>query len=372
MTSLPQSHELNQWPKKVAFCITELDPGGAERALVETVTRLDPAQWSPHVFCLGPEGALVGKLASAGIPVHCLGAKRTSLVGAIWRLRKQFRQLDPAIIVTSLFHANFVGRLASWNLGKPVIAGHRVAERRARWHLWLERVTGGLVSHHVMVSESVRQFLIEQHIAKPDNSSVIYNGVDVERFATAVPAEFQAPGPVALYAGRLDQQKGIEILFDAWPVVRHAIPAASLVLAGNGPLRQLVEAAAGQDNSVHWIGFQPDLAPWYRRADVVVLPSLWEGLPNVLLESLVSGTPCVVSDVEGVREVFDGRDQTVVPPGDSAALSAAIIQELSAAPGGEELQQSTQAIIGNRFTWKNCAVAWTQLLDDVVTRDGRC
>ena len=63
-----------------------------------------------------------------------------------------------------------------------------------------------------------------------------------------------------------------------------------------------------------WVGFVPDLAPWFQRADVVVLPSLWEGLPNVVLESLATATPCIASDVEGVREALAASPEWVVPP----------------------------------------------------------
>lgn len=360
---LPASN--SELATKVAFCITELDPGGAERALVETLTRLDRSRWTPKVYCLGPEAALVEPLANAGIEVVCFEARSRDVFSAIRRLRQWFRKDRPAVVATSLFHANIVGRLAARGLGIPVIAGHRVAERDARWHLRLERLTNRLVSHHVMVSESVRSFLVDNRVATAESSSVIYNGVDIERFVNAPTIEFDAPGPVLLFAGRLTKQKGLEVLFDAWQEVRQNHADATLLIAGDGPLRSIVESQDG-NNGVQSIGYQRDLAGWYRRADLVVLPSRWEGLPNVMLESLAAGTPIVASDVEGVREVLVTQPEWIVPPGDAAALAAAMTTVLADLDTAKKSAESAQATLHERFTWNACAHSWGELLARVA------
>lgn len=350
----------------VAFCITELDPGGAERALVETVTRLDPTRFVPHVYCLGPEAPLVEPLRTAGIAVTCYGASVRNVLGVVKRLRRDLVALSPALVMTSLVHANIVGRFAAEGLRVPVVAGHRVAEKGVRWHLWAERLTGHRVTHHVAVSESVRQHLIESRVATDDNSSVIYNGVDVHRFATAEPAEYSSEGPIALFAGRLDRQKGLEILFEAWPGVEDRFPTARLVLAGDGPLRQQVEQFATR-RGVENIGFQADIAPWFKRADVVVLPSRWEGLPNVLLEALAAGTPCVASEVEGVAEVFGETRSTIISPNDPRALMTTLCDVLSRPDYFRDQANSLQVSVQERFTWDRTAAETTALLDRLIT-----
>lgn len=362
MTTQPLPNERAKTEsKRVAFCITELDPGGAERALFETVTRLDRDQWVPKVFCLGGETPLAERFRDAGIDVVCYDATPSRLIGTIYCLRSDLKKFRPAVLSTSLFHANFVGRLAACGTGIPVIAGHRVAERHAQWHLVLDRLTSRLVRHHVAVSESVRSFLIEQRIATASNSSVIYNGVDVERFSAAEPVEYDAPGPVVLFVGRLTPQKGIETLFAAWSTVVGEITDSRLVIAGSGPLEPRVREETESAN-VDFIGFQEDIAGWYARADVVVLPSQWEGLPNVLLESLAAGTPCVVANVEGVTEVFGDDLATVVDPCDDETLAARLISVISDLATASNRARSTQTSIAKRFTWKQTSSQTAKVL----------
>ncbi|MCA9054217.1 MAG: hypothetical protein KDA75_10295, partial [Planctomycetaceae bacterium] len=101
-------------PRRLAFCITDLDAGGAERALVQIVTRLAGPDWTPKVFCLSGPGELVAHLQQAGIPVECLGAKSPRSFGAIQRLTAGLRDWRPELLQTFLFHANLSGRFAAW------------------------------------------------------------------------------------------------------------------------------------------------------------------------------------------------------------------------------------------------------------------
>ena len=116
----------------MAFCITDLDPGGAERALVQLVTRLDRSRWQPSVICLAPRGMLADELEQAEVPVTCLGARHSRNVGMVGRLFHQLRESKPALLQTFLFHANIAGRIAGRLARVPkIVSGIRVAERRS-------------------------------------------------------------------------------------------------------------------------------------------------------------------------------------------------------------------------------------------------
>src|SRR5262249_1411394 len=146
-------------PIRVALCITDLDAGGAERALVQLARGLDRRRFLPAVFCLGPRAALVGPLEASGICTVCLGARRPTDLGALVRLYRELRRFGPQVVQTFLFHANIAGRLAGRLAGaKHIISGIRVAERRARWPLWLDRLTNRLVDVNVCVSQGVARF----------------------------------------------------------------------------------------------------------------------------------------------------------------------------------------------------------------------
>ncbi len=318
----------------VAFCITELDPGGAERALYEIVTRLDPQDWKVKVFCLGPETELAQKLQQRGIETVCLGARRASDVGVLIRLIRELKAFRPALLQTFLFHANIVGRLAGWWAGVPVIlSGLRVAERARRWHLWLDRWTNRLVKWNVCVSEGVRRFAMNEGGLSSEKLCVIPNGVDAERFANATPADLTELGiPTGAWTlvtvGRLSKQKGHDDLIKAVAPLLTEDPELHLLIVGEGPERgSLTQLASslGINNQVHLPGRQDDIPGLLKSCQAFVLPSRWEGMPNALLEAMASGLPWIATDVEGVGELMGvGEAANLVTPGDVTALRMAV------------------------------------------------
>ncbi|NUQ65657.1 MAG: glycosyltransferase, partial [Pirellulales bacterium] len=204
----------------VALCITDLDVGGAERALVDLAVRLDLGRFAPVVYCLGPrpvfeEASCVPALEQAGIEVHCFGAtRRVDLVSVVRGLGRSFADRRPDLVQCFLFHANLAGRLAARKAGiRPVLAGIRVAERQQRWHLWADRLTSRLVDRYVCVSQSVADFSVREAGLPETKIHIIPNGIDVSSYLASHPADLtqfgiQPARRVVTYVGRLDPQKG--------------------------------------------------------------------------------------------------------------------------------------------------------------------
>ncbi|MCZ9343048.1 glycosyltransferase family 4 protein, partial [Streptomyces sp. TRM76130] len=162
--------------------------------------------------------------------------------------------------------------------------------------------------------------------------AVIPNGVDTGRFRP-VPAAAVRPrllpgvdpgAPLVVCVGRLCRQKGQDVLLAAWPRVLERVPGARLALVGDGPDR--VRLAASAPASVLFAGAVPDAAPWYRAADLVVLPSRWEGMALAPLEAMACARPVVVTDVDGAREALPPAlvPRCLVPPEQPAALADAV------------------------------------------------
>jgi len=325
----------------VALVITELDVGGAEKALVSLVTGLDRGRWSPRVVGLGPEGALAGPIRAAGVPVACLGVDPRRPVRAVARLAAALRGPEPPALVQSvLFHANVAARLAAPLAGRPwVVGGLRVAERQKRWHLRLERLTSRLACGAVCVSEGVRRFSRDVGGWPDDRLTVIPNAVDVAPFDLAPPVPRGTIGVpegafLALYVGRLNVQKGLPVLLDAAERVAALRPDWHLALAGDGPERaRLVDRLAARPvlaERVHLLGARGDVPGLLKSADMLVLPSLWEGMPNALLEAMAARRAAVATAVEGSEDlVVPGETGWLVPPGDPAALAAALLDAAS-------------------------------------------
>ena len=362
-------------PVRIAFCITELDPGGAERALFEIVTRLDPVNWEVRVYCLGPETDLSRQLQERGIVTVCLGVRRWYQMGVLFRLISQLREFRPAVLQTFLFHANILGRLAGWWAGVPVIlSGLRVAERGKRWHLWLDRWTDRLVSLHVCVSEGVRQFAITHGGLRAEKLRVIPNGVDAERFASASPVDLSQFGIPAgawtlVTVGRLTVQKGHDELLGAVAPLLIEDPQMHLLIVGEGPERETLDWLAdsfGVSGQLHLPGFQADIPGILKSCQAFVLPSRWEGMPNALLEALAAGLPCIATDVEGVRELLVDEAGTVVAAGDDLAWREAVKrarhQMLGTAPS------EAQSVVLKRHTWAVISKEYEALFTECLCR----
>jgi glycosyltransferase involved in cell wall biosynthesis len=369
-------------PVRIAFCITELDPGGAERALVRIVCGLNRQRWSPHVYCLAHRGPLADELEAAGIPVTCLGARSGADVMVVLRLASVLRRFRPDIVQTFMFHGNMVGRLAAWWARVPVVvAGVRVVEPDARWRMRLDRWTNRLVSHTVCVSHAVADRYHTMGF-RHDQSTVVSNGVDVERFAQASAADLREFGIPAdaqrvIFVGRLHPQKGWRHLLAAFSQVNREFPEGAkphLLIAGDGPERALVVSEIsrlGLNERVHLAGWQRDVAPLLRAADVFVLSSLWEGMPNVLLEAMAAGLPCVATSVEGVAElIIPGETGRLVAPGDEPALAAEISALLTDREAATRLAAAGQAHVRQRFTWEQTVrgfeSVWRRMLDEAA------
>ncbi|MES2304382.1 MAG: glycosyltransferase [Gemmatimonadota bacterium] len=171
-----------------------------------------------------------------------------------------------------------------------------------------------------------------------DRVGVFQRGVDAAQFHPEHPAAARerlglpVDRPIALWVGRMVPVKGLEVLLDAWPNVRGGSARPLLLLIGDGEEREaLHRRAASMEAEVRFIGSvaHEALADWYRAADVVVLPSRSEGIPNVLLEGLACGTPFVASDVGGVSELLEPHSRAI-PPGKAVALADALSAALDA------------------------------------------
>lgn len=365
---------------RIAFCITDLDPGGAERSLVQLVTRLDRNRWEPAVFCLAARGVLADELEAAGIPVVCLGARGWTSSGAMYRLVRELRRFRPVLLQTFLFHANLAGRIAGALAGVgTIVSGIRVAEKRSRTFLRLDRWTNWLVSTNICVSEAVADFSISVARLSPKKTVVIPNGVDVARFANAQPADLAQFGipsgsPVLLTIGRLDRQKGLDDLLETAALVVARHPRVHFLLVGKGPERPHLEQAIrekGLAERVHLAGWHSDIPELLAAGTALVLSSLWEGLPNVILEAMAAGLPVVATRVEGVAElVVEGRTGLIVAPHAPQELAAAIEKLLADPSFAKELGQSGQTRASAVFSWEKMAARYCAVYESLLGASG--
>jgi glycosyltransferase involved in cell wall biosynthesis len=209
---------------------------------------------------------------------------------------------------------------------RSIISSIRVAEPR-RWQLTLERVTQHLADRMLVNSESLRTYAIKSGI-DADRLQVIPNYVNVDRFKR-IPRGEGGDTRTVLFVGRLVRQKAVDVLLHAAALVERKDIHFRIV--GDGEDRASLEALARslQLQEVSFPGRSDRVAELLREADLFVLPSRWEGLPNVVLEAMAARCPVVGTDVTGTRDlIVDGENGLLVPADDAAALAGAIMRAL--------------------------------------------
>lgn len=242
----------------------------------------------------------------------------------------------------SLLSPGTTAGLARWRWGLPAIAktlrGGEHSDladlRRKGFGDMRFRLLDRALDGYVTISSEIDDELAR--LGVPDDRRWrIPNGVDTARFdrpseieRSGARAELGLDGPTAVYVGRLVEEKRVDVLLEAWKAVRDAVPAAELLVAGDGPERATL--ASDPPDGVRFLGTVDDVRRVLHAADVFVLPSASEGLSNALLEAMSTGLPAVVTRVGGAPELISSSEQGVlVSPGDMRGLAAALIAELT-------------------------------------------
>ncbi len=309
-------------PVPLAFVITELEFGGAERCLVRLACGMARRRFSPSVYCLAPRPAagqdqLVRQLEASGIPVHFLGLRSAwQFPFALFRLRREWSRQAPAVVQSFLFHANVVSALTPSHSPRPaIVSGVRVADP-AGWRRRTEAWTSRRVDRVVCVSRSVADFCAAQAGFPQDKLVVIPNGIDVDALSGArgpIPEGLVGRGRrMLLFVGRLHPQKALDWLLSLAPDLLMRLSEHDLVLVGQGPQQAELErmvAAAGLESRVHFAGWRADIPELLAACDLLLLPSRWEGMPNIVLEAMAGGRPVCATRADGVQELLGGQSE---------------------------------------------------------------
>lgn len=188
--------------------------------------------------------------------------------------------------------------------------------------------------HVIVVSNDLKNKVLQCYGVEQKRVSVIPNGIDRTKFYRMNSSEaikrcgLESDKKYILTVSRFSKEKGLEHLLLAFKKMKST--GTDLIIIGDGPLKSVLItmcATLGIEDRVHFIGpvGHIDLCNWYNAANVFCLPSLWEGCPNVVIEALACGVPVVATNVGGIPDLIPGSDYgTLVPPGDSDALSLAL------------------------------------------------
>jgi len=340
--------------------------GGAEEHLLTLLRGLDRNLFRLHLVCPKELAEKLAPDVPAGLELIPLRLDKPWQLGPALRLARILRSRRIDVLHSHLFYSSLFASPIGWFCAVPFIVETphvREAWRRGwiKSRYFVDRFLSRFVDRYVAVSQANARYLVDQKGIPLGKVEVIRNGCDLDRFRPGRAGSqelkaglgFAPEDPVVTVVGRLEPQKGHRVLLDALPLVLRQFPSARLVCVGEGSLRSELELLAetnGVARSVRFVGQQARVEDWLALADLVVLPSLWEGLPLIAIEALAAGRPIVATAVDGTPEVVvNGVTGLTVPPGDERALARAVTHLLADPGRCDALSRAGREWVASQF-----------------------
>ncbi|MEE8320121.1 MAG: glycosyltransferase family 4 protein [bacterium] len=343
---------MNQIP--VVHIITKMELGGAQQVALDILSQMDHHRFTP-VLITGPEGYLLDEARSMGFEVHIAKSMEREIrpvrdFVAYREIREILSGIPEAAVVhTHSSKAGILGRWAAAKAGIPVIIhtihGFGIPPTQPLYMRSVlriaERLTSRISTHLVAVSESNRSDGVRWGIFGADKCSVIYCGFDLEPIYTALPIRedlesshgIPLQAPLVLMVACLKPQKAPLDYVRVAETVHGSRPDAHFMVAGDGELAgEMVREVkrAGLEEKFHLLGWRNDVFSLMKSSDLVVLTSLWEGLPLVIPQAHAAGKPFIATSVDGsVEAIADGVNGFLCPPRESGAMADRILTILS-------------------------------------------
>lgn len=325
-------------PLNVLHIMTKLPVGGVENQLLTVLGKYDKSRFSPIVCSLADKGEIGKEIENLGIevfPLHKLKHRFDyTIVKDICRL---VREKKVTVVRTHQYHANLYGRLAARSARVPCIVAsvHNVYTRDKKIHRrMINRYLARFTDKVIAVSGAVKKDIMKYDGLGDEKIDVICNGVDIKRYSSSDRNEVRSKldidqdVPVIGTVGRLTFQKGQKYLLESVSKLKNKFPGLLLLIVGDGPLRDELEHHAetlGIRDSVQFLGVRRDVPELMSAMDIFVLPSLWEGLANALVEAMAAGKPVIATDIPQIGEVINSGNVGILVP---AKKSDAIAQSI--------------------------------------------
>ncbi|UCF32955.1 MAG: glycosyltransferase [Phycisphaerales bacterium] len=351
--------------------ISSLEHGGAERQVVELVRNLDRKRFDPVVCSLSDVNPLADHLPDPARELVVVKKRSKYDFSTVRRVAAVMKERRISIVHAFLFDAEMVARVAARRAGVPlVIASERNTDYCWPWiHKVCQLLTRSRFDVMIANSEAGKRFNMRTLGLLEGRIRVVHNGVDTERFrpvdTTSIREELgigmddHVVGMVAMFK----RQKNHGVFFRAAKDILCRFPNTWFLLAGE-PLRDNLQGAGdyhcemrrlveelGVSQRCLFVGNREDMPEVYSLCDATVLPSLREGTPNVLLESMACAVPVVASDVADNHYIVkDGETGFVVPPGDVAAIVDRVCAILEDPQRREELGRAGRAWVSREFS----------------------
>ena len=368
-------------PMRIIYILPQMDIGGSETHVVRLAEGLCRRGHDVKILCVFEEGRLAPWILEKKVPLEVLHAKRwgLSVMGQIGqRLWK-----NPADIVhTYLFGLHlFAGFPARWTDPCAVISSRRGLELSMPWKLLcLEKMGNFFADYVVANSEVVRKWTIQREKLKAEKIITLYNGVDITEFSPGagretIRREFNISEGIPLIGtvANFSEPKGYPYLIETAGKILQTRPDCRFLFVGFGPMEADMRSAAARlahGENILFAGMRRDIPRLLSAMDFFVLASLWEGMPNVVLEAMAMAKPVVSTPAGGVPEVItDGVNGRLVPFRDPQAMAEAILELLNQPEKAAELGRAARRKIETDFTLEHMIDQYENFYRGLINRN---
>lgn len=353
-------------PRRILLLNTDLEMGGTPTVVRELARRLhDPARGvHVEVACLGRFGPVADQIKQLGIDVTALGAKKAADLWVIRRLIDLVHERRIDTVFSFLVHANSIAAAA-----KPACDGVRffqsiqTTQAHPAWHWQVQRFVHHAAERVIVPSPSVARVAQDRAKVPPEKIVVIPNAIELAEFTPSpVPLTDPRPYPIG-FLGRFDPVKMIPDLVRAGGQLSGLV---HLHLFGDGPERESIARTIrvlGFDRLVTMHGAVKGPQEALSRIGMLVLPSISEGMPMVLIEAMAAGVPVVGRDVPGVRDlIVDGQTGVLVKGLGVGELAEGIRSLIEDVALRRRVIEGGRRLVEERYTWPRVMTEYRQVL----------
>jgi glycosyltransferase involved in cell wall biosynthesis len=354
------------------YVFDNLEFGGGERVFAQLINRLSGKRYKIMVTCL-PTGVFIEKIKGTGVQVRPVDMSNRFNPRVILQLADLMKREKVDIVHSQGARADFFARMAAKFAGVPIVIstvpmpveGFDVSPIRKLIYTVFNRFSERFVDRFIVVSDALEKAMIEKHKIEPQKVVKIYNGIETDEYCMADEeivcrrSRFRKESglgedvPVIGVIGRLVWQKGFKYFIEAIPDVLKEFKEARFLLVGEGKLEDELKAKSRKlklEDKIIFTGFMSDIKDVLASIDILVIPSLHEGLPVVLLESMAMMKSIVATNIEGVMEILEnGVTGLLVPPRDIKALAEAIINMLTHKDEALQMGITARKVVTERF-----------------------
>jgi len=313
---MKQSESIRKRAIKVAYIVGGLPFGGVETWLFDLTRSAPGYNINPVVINLSGRGEMQQKFKEQGITIYNTGNSykciNTHRVDTLFKLILLLKKINPDIIHTGHFSADYYGRLANLFVRKPIFTHlHNIKIEKKKWRETANKFLSFFTTAYIVVSKDVSRRCIQKYHNRAHRPvHILYNMIDNEKF---IPKEkttspFPDESKIIVGVGRLVTQKNFDLLIKAFALCSPSLSSTRLAIIGSGPEKNNLKNLARKLNiadKVNFLGYREDVPRILPFTHLIVMPSEYEGFGIAFLEAMYCGVPGILSKNTPIREIAE-------------------------------------------------------------------